>query len=115
MSTLGGQEFRPDSSDEKQKADGIVRVSGDIDMFNAEDLRQEILEELSNGNREIVIDLSQAELLDSTAIRTLIAMDERSRIVEKSLRIVNVNRQIGVILAQYKGLDFSPMPERYQD
>lgn len=50
----------------------VVWVRGDVDMFNASNLRTPLEELVERGYRHIVIDLSRARHLDSTGMGALL-------------------------------------------
>ena len=66
----------------------VARVSGEIDMSNAPDLRSAISHELSNQPLALVLDLSDVDYLDSAAIQVI--YDLRERLRERGQRLVLV-------------------------
>jgi stage II sporulation protein AA (anti-sigma F factor antagonist) len=60
-------------SSEPISADGaVVIVDGELDMETAPQLEHQIGELIGDGHRQLVIDLSGATFLDSSAMRTLV-------------------------------------------
>jgi anti-anti-sigma factor len=50
----------------------VVRLAGELDLYNAEAVRSVLLEECARRPERIVVDLSQVEFIDSTALGVLI-------------------------------------------
>lgn len=57
----------------------MVTVGGEIDLYTAPQLRNELIESLEAGARRLVIDMSRAEFCDSTGISVLLSAMKRSR------------------------------------
>jgi anti-sigma B factor antagonist len=49
----------------------VIRLGGELDLYNADDVRQVLLE-ACNGYERVVVDLSEVEFMDSTALGVLI-------------------------------------------
>ena len=64
---------------EVEERDGVTvaHVSGEIDLDNAAQLQQAIVDAVSNGQPGLVIDLSKASYLDSAGIRLLFVLADR--------------------------------------
>ncbi len=50
----------------------VIRLGGELDLYNANAVREALFEACSNGPERIVVDLSQVEFIDSTALGVLI-------------------------------------------
>ena len=50
----------------------VVRLGGELDLYNAQDVRQALSEACAEAPERIVVDLSQVEFMDSTALGVLI-------------------------------------------
>jgi anti-anti-sigma factor len=66
----------------------VVRVSGEVDASNADDLRDALLRAVSNQHRGLVVDLSETSYLDSAGIQLLFDVAERLRVRQLELRVV---------------------------
>lgn len=91
----------------------IVAVSGEIDISNAGDLKQEIWAALDAGALNVVLDLTEATFLGSTAIGVVIATAKRVRPLGGNIAIVNVAANIGKTFT-ITGIDemFAVVPTR---
>jgi anti-anti-sigma factor len=54
----------------------VVRLVGEVDMYSAPDVAER-LRGCTNGHREILLDVSEVEFIDSTALRMLIDAQRR--------------------------------------
>ncbi len=50
----------------------VVRLAGELDLYNAETVRNALAGAAADGPARVVIDLSQVEFIDSTALGVLI-------------------------------------------
>jgi anti-anti-sigma factor len=66
----------------------VVRLAGEIDKSNADPLGAELLELLPNRGLGLVIDLTDADYLDSSALRLLFDLATRLGRRQQSLRLV---------------------------
>ncbi|WP_460770107.1 STAS domain-containing protein [Nocardiopsis nanhaiensis] len=82
----------------------VVTVGGEIDLYTAPQLRNELVETLEEGVRRLVIDMSRAEFCDSTGISVLLSAMKRSRDKGGDLELVAPKPAIMKVL-QVTGLD----------
>ena len=66
----------------------VVSVAGEIDVYTAPRLREEITELVAAGTYDIVIDMSEVEFLDSTGLGVLVGAHRRLRARDGSLNLV---------------------------
>jgi len=66
----------------------VVVVVGEIDVYTAPKLREQLIELVSNGNYQIIVDMEGVEFLDSTGLGVLVGGLKRVRAHEGSLRLV---------------------------
>ncbi len=59
-----------------ERKDGLVTIKPGIDIISSqcESLKQEFLEIINSGEKKIVIDLSETEMIDSSGIGLLISI-----------------------------------------
>ena len=50
----------------------VVRLGGELDLYNAEQVRSALAEVLAEAPERVVVDLSEVEFIDSTALGMLI-------------------------------------------
>jgi anti-sigma B factor antagonist len=82
----------------------VVTVGGEIDLYTAPQLRNELVESLEAGTRRLVIDMSRAEFCDSTGISVLLSAMKRSRDRGGDLELVAPKPAVMKVL-QVTGLD----------
>ena len=58
----------------------LVRLGGELDLYNAQDVRETLLEASADSPQRIVVDLGEVEFIDSTALGVLI--EARSRMTD---------------------------------
>ena len=83
---------------------GLVEVSGEVDLYTAPRLKDEIVALLDEGAANMVVDLSQVTFIDSTALGVLIGGIKRVHTVGGELVMVARSRPVQKILA-ITGLD----------
>jgi anti-sigma B factor antagonist len=66
----------------------VVSVAGEIDVYTAPRLREEITELVAAGTYDIVIDMSEVEFLDSTGLGVLVGGLKKVRAHDGSLHLV---------------------------
>jgi anti-anti-sigma factor len=57
----------------------VVRLSGELDLHNADDVRAALEQASANGSARIVVDLSAVEFLDSTVLGVFVQAHRRAR------------------------------------
>jgi anti-sigma B factor antagonist len=72
---------------ERREGELILRLSGEIDLSNAEYLRERI-ELTSLGNAQVTIDLAELEYIDSQGLRLLTALARALAVRGTTLRLV---------------------------
>ena len=66
----------------------VARLAGEVDMTNAEYVREELLRSVPNEALALVLDLEQTRYLDSAAIEVLFDLARRLGRRRQDLRIV---------------------------
>ncbi len=66
----------------------VVRITGVLDLANAETVGSSIIAEVSTSAGGVVLDLSELEFLDSVGITVIIGMRESLRVRRQSLALV---------------------------
>jgi len=92
--------IRDDSSDDI----AVIEVDGYVDFDAAPALKRSIVRQIDAGSRHLVIDLSAAEFIDSTAIGVLVGALKRLQESSGSLAVVCTNENI-LNIFEIVGLD----------
>ncbi len=63
-------EYKPDDNNKSW----MVNVTGEIDIFNSADMKEQLLKIINEKNYDLVIDCKNLEYMDSTALGALVAV-----------------------------------------
>lgn len=66
----------------------VVVVAGEIDVYTAPKLREQLVSLVEDGNYDLVVDMEDVEFLDSTGLGVLVGGLKRVKPHEGSLRLV---------------------------
>jgi anti-sigma B factor antagonist len=66
----------------------VVSVEGEVDVYTAPQLREQLIQLIDQGYHRVVVDLSQVEFLDSTGLGVLVGGLRRSRGRDGDLALV---------------------------
>lgn len=65
----------------------VVIVAGEIDLTNAENLRDALLSALNAGARGLVVDMSATTFIDSAGVSALVRASRRAAATEATVRL----------------------------
>lgn len=82
----------------------VIELAGEVDVYTAPDLKGQIINLLDNNITKVIVDLTDVDYLDSTALGVLIGGLKRLREREGSLDLVCPNPRIRRIF-EITGLD----------
>ena len=82
----------------------VIGLAGEVDLYTAPEFKQQLLEVISQGARNVVVDFSDTTFIDSTTLGVLIAAVKRVRPVGGTLAIVCADSNITRIF-ELTGLD----------
>lgn len=82
----------------------VLGMSGDFDLRVAPAVKAELIDLVDDGAREIIVDMTEATFLDSTALGALAGAAKRLHAVDGELTIVCTDRSI-VRIFEITGLD----------
>ena len=66
----------------------VVAISGDFDLDLAADVRRLVMPMLESGNHRVIVDLTDATFMDSTALGLVLGIRERVRSYFGDMRVV---------------------------
>jgi len=72
----------------------VVVVGGEIDVYTAPKLREQLIDLVSNGQYHLIVDMEGVEFLDSTGLGVLVGGLKRVRAHEGSLHLVCTQERI---------------------
>ena len=82
----------------------VIALEGEVDVYTAPQLKQQMLNLLDGGVKEMVVDLTSVEYLDSTALGVLIGGLKRMRERDGNLALICPNQRIKRVF-EITGLD----------
>jgi len=89
------------------QADGappVIVLGGEVDVYTAPQLKQQMIDLLGSGAKEIVVDLTKVYYLDSTALGVLIGGCKKCRESDGDFAVVCPNPKIRRVF-EITGLD----------
>ena len=72
----------------------VVEVGGEIDVYTAPKLREQLVELVNAGNYHLIVDMERVDFLDSTGLGVLVGGLKRVRAHDGSLRLVCTQERI---------------------
>lgn len=85
---------------ERQGNIELAHVAGEVDASNVDDLSEQLLAEVSNQSRALVLDLRETSYIDSSGISLIFDAAARLRNRRQELRLVVTPRSfVGEVLA----------------
>jgi anti-sigma B factor antagonist len=82
----------------------VIALSGEVDLYTAPEFKQQLLEGIGKGGKEVVVDLSDTTFIDSTTLGVLVGGVKRLRPSGGQLTLVCGDRNITKIF-EITGLD----------
>jgi anti-anti-sigma factor len=74
---------------------GVVSLGGEVDIVQAQDLRERLLGAIRNEDLGLVVDLTDATYIDSVGVSLLFELAER--LAERQLRLAIVLPEAGLV------------------
>jgi anti-anti-sigma factor len=87
---------------EERNGSVIVRLAGELDLYNADDVRRALLQAVDAAPEKIVVDMAEVEFVDSTALGVL--LEARSKLGRAGLMLAAPRLETRRTL-QVSGLD----------
>src|SRR5438128_6953648 len=101
----------------EQLGDGayIISLSGEVDLYTAPDFKQQLLQVIGDGAKQVIVDFSETTFIDSTTLGVLVGGVKRLRPNGGQLSLVCSDRNITKIF-EITGLDrvFTIYPTRVE-
>ena len=66
----------------------VVTVGGEIDVYTAPKLREQLIDLVSSGNYHLVVDMENVDFLDSTGLGVLVGGLKKVRAHEGSMELI---------------------------
>jgi anti-sigma B factor antagonist len=91
----------------------VISLAGEVDLYTAPEFKQQLLEAIGRGAKQVVVDFSNTTFIDSTTLGVLVGGVKRLRTNEGQLSLVCSDRNITKIF-EITGLDrvFTIYPSR---
>ena len=82
----------------------VISLSGEVDLYTAPEFKQQLLEVVGQGGKDVVVDFSNTTFIDSTTLGVLVGGVKRLRPNGGQLALVCSDRNITKIF-EITGLD----------
>ena len=82
----------------------VIALSGEVDLYTAPEFKQQLLDAIAKGAKDVVVDLSGTTFIDSTTLGVLVGGVKRLRTNDGELSLVCSDRNITKIF-EITGLD----------
>jgi anti-sigma B factor antagonist len=91
----------------------VISLTGEVDLYTAPEFKQQLLDVISQGGKDVIVDFSDTTFIDSTTLGVLVGGVKRLRTNDGQLSLVCSDRNITKIF-EITGLDrvFSIYPTR---
>jgi anti-sigma B factor antagonist len=91
----------------------VISLAGEVDLYTAPEFKQQLLEVIGQGGKEVIVDFSDTTFIDSTTLGVLVGGVKRLRTNDGQLSLVCSDRNITKIF-EITGLDrvFTIYPSR---
>ena len=91
----------------------VIALSGEVDLYTAPEFKQQLLDVIGKGAKDVVVDFSKTTFIDSTTLGVLVGGVKRLRPNDGQLSLVCSDRNITKIF-EITGLDrvFTIYPTR---
>jgi anti-sigma B factor antagonist len=91
----------------------VISLAGEVDLYTAPEFKQQLLDVIGEGGKDVVVDFSDTTFIDSTTLGVLVGGVKRLRTNDGRLSLVCADRNITKIF-EITGLDrvFTIYPSR---
>src|SRR5438105_2354425 len=91
----------------------VISLAGEVDLYTAPEFKQQLLEVIGQGGKQVIVDFTSTTFIDSTTVGVLVGGVKRLRTNDGQLSLVCSDRNITKIF-EITGLDrvFTIYPTR---
>jgi anti-sigma B factor antagonist len=91
----------------------VISLAGEVDLYTAPEFKQQLLDVIANGGKQVIVDFTDTTFIDSTTLGVLVGGVKRLRTTDGQLSLVCSDRNITKIF-EITGLDrvFTIYPTR---
>ena len=82
----------------------VISLAGEVDLYTAPEFKQQLLEVIGQGGKQVIVDFSDTTFIDSTTLGVLVGGVKRLRTNDGQLSLVCSDRNITKIF-EITGLD----------
>jgi len=82
----------------------VISLTGEVDLYTAPEFKQQLLDVIGQGGKDVIVDFSDTTFTDSTTLGVLVGGVKRLRAQEGRLSLVCSDRNITKIF-EITGLD----------
>jgi anti-sigma B factor antagonist len=82
----------------------VISLAGEVDLYTAPEFKQQLLDVISQGGKNVVVDFTNTTFIDSTTLGVLVGGVKRLRTNDGQLSLVCSDRNITKIF-EITGLD----------
>jgi anti-sigma B factor antagonist len=82
----------------------VISLAGEVDLYTAPEFKQQLLEVIGQGGKQVVVDFTNTTFIDSTTLGVLVGGVKRLRTNDGQLSLVCSDRNITKIF-EITGLD----------
>jgi anti-sigma B factor antagonist len=82
----------------------LIALTGEVDLYSAPEFKQQLLDLIGQGAKEVVVDFSDTTFIDSTTLGVLVGGVKRLRTNDGQLSLICSDRNITKIF-EITGLD----------
>ena len=82
----------------------VIALAGEVDLYTAPEFKQQLLDVIAKGAKDVVVDFTNTTFIDSTALGVLVGGVKRLRPSGGSLALVCTDQNISKIF-EITGLD----------
>src|SRR5260221_12336376 len=82
----------------------VISLAGEVDLYTAPEFKQQLLEVIGQGGKDVVVDFTNTTFIDSTTLGVLVGGVKRLRTNDGQLSLVCSDRNITKIF-EITGLD----------